>query len=89
VIGGTALTGGRFSLAGTVLGAVIIETIDTSIVALGVPSNANLLFKAVVVVALFLAQSPEFRSRLAIRRRPGPPPSQAPAQPDTKVEVPA
>jgi len=89
VIGGTALTGGRFSLAGTVLGAVIIETIDTSIVALGVPSNANLLFKAVVVVALFLAQSPEFRSRLAIRRRPGPPASKEPAQPDAKVEVPA
>ncbi|NED51455.1 ABC transporter permease, partial [Micromonospora aurantiaca] len=37
VLGGTALTGGRFSLAGTVVGALIIQTLDTTIYTAGIP----------------------------------------------------
>ncbi|GAB6899070.1 ABC transporter permease [Kineosporia succinea] len=68
VIGGTALTGGRFSLGGTVLGAVLIETLNVTIVSVGIPPEANLLFKAVVVVVLCLAQSQAFRERVLTRR---------------------
>jgi ribose/xylose/arabinose/galactoside ABC-type transport system permease subunit len=64
VIGGTALIGGRFSIAGTVLGAVLIQALTVTVVAIGVPSQATLLFKAVVVVALCLSQSPDFRAKV-------------------------
>ena len=64
VIGGTALIGGRFSIAGTVLGAILIQTLTVTVVAIGIPSEANLLFKAVVVVALCLSQSPAFRAKV-------------------------
>ncbi|MEU8659171.1 ABC transporter permease [Actinoplanes philippinensis] len=64
VIGGTALIGGRFSIIGTVLGAVIIQTLRVTVVAVGIPPEANLLFKSVVVVALCLSQSPDFRAKV-------------------------
>lgn len=73
VIGGTSLTGGRFSLPGTVLGAVLIETLNVTIVSVGIPVEATLLFKAVVVVVLCLGQSPAFRARVVHRLRPGGP----------------
>ncbi|MFI5938230.1 ABC transporter permease [Actinoplanes sp. NPDC051494] len=68
VIGGTALTGGRFSLAGTVLGAVLIETLNVTTVTVGVPVETTLVFKAVVVIVLCLAQSPTFRAKVFKRR---------------------
>lgn len=64
VIGGTALIGGRFSIVGTVLGAIIIQTLKVTVVAVGIPPEANLLFKSVVVVALCLSQSPDFRAKV-------------------------
>jgi simple sugar transport system permease protein len=75
VIGGTALIGGRFSIAGTVLGAVIIKTLDITIYTVGIPVEVRLLFKAVVVIVLCLAQSPAFRAWIqgvvrGRRRRP-------------------
>jgi simple sugar transport system permease protein len=71
VIGGTALTGGRFSIAGTVLGAVVIKTLDITIYTVGIPPEVRLLFKAVVVILLCLAQSAAFRAWLTGRRRRG------------------
>ncbi|MBO3741667.1 ABC transporter permease [Actinoplanes sp. NEAU-H7] len=70
VIGGTALVGGRFSIIGTVLGAVLIQTLAVTVVAIGIPSEANLLFKAVVVVALCLFQSPTLREKVFGRLTP-------------------
>jgi simple sugar transport system permease protein len=72
VIGGTALIGGRFSIAGTVIGAILIQTLQVTVVAVGVPSKATLLFKAVVVVALCLSQSATFRQKVFGRFRPRP-----------------
>lgn len=66
-LGGTSLLGGRFSLRGSVLGALIIQTLTTSIYSLGVPPEVNLVVKAVVVFAVCLVQSPELR-RLVLRR---------------------
>ncbi|MBW8757809.1 MAG: ABC transporter permease [Burkholderiales bacterium] len=70
-VGGTLLTGGRFTLAGTVIGALIIQTLTSTIYAIGVPPEINLVVKAVVVFAVMLLQSPEFRRQvraLAFRR---------------------
>ncbi|GIF04070.1 ABC transporter permease [Actinoplanes siamensis] len=64
VIGGTALIGGRFSIAGTVVGAILIQTLQVTVVSIGVPSKATLLFKAVVVVVLCLSQSATFREKV-------------------------
>lgn len=60
-LGGTALTGGRFSLAGSVIGALIIQTLTYAIYSVGVPPEVNLVVKAAVVFAVMLLQSPEFR----------------------------
>ncbi|SDM06660.1 simple sugar transport system permease protein [Nonomuraea maritima] len=64
VIGGTSLAGGRFSLAGTVLGALIIQTLTTTIYSIGVPPETTLLFKALVVTAVCLVQSRSFREKV-------------------------
>lgn len=59
VIGGTSLFGGRFSLILAVLGALIIQTMNTGILLSGYPPEFNLLVKAMVVLAVLLLQSPK------------------------------
>jgi simple sugar transport system permease protein len=66
VIGGTSLVGGRFSLAGTVIGAFIIQTLTTMILILGIAPEITLVFKAGVIAIVCLIQSPEAR-RLVLR----------------------
>lgn len=63
-LGGTALTGGRFSLVGSVIGALIIQTLTYAIYSMGVPPEINLVVKAVVVFLVMLLQSAEFRAQL-------------------------
>lgn len=72
VIGGTSLAGGRFSLAGTMIGAFIIQTMTTMILILGIAPEITLVYKAAVVAIVCLVQSPEARAlvRSAVRRRP-------------------
>lgn len=79
VIGGTALTGGRFSVLGSVLGALIIKSLDITVYTLGVPPDSTLLFKALVVIVLCLAQSPAFRARVRSRLREPAPSAEVPA----------
>ena len=66
-LGGTLLAGGRFSLAGSVIGALIIQTLTYTIYALGVPPEVNMVVKAVVVFLVCLSQSAQFR-QLFVRR---------------------
>ena len=61
VIGGTSLTGGRFNLAGSIVGALIIQTLTTTILSAGVPVEYTLVVKAIVVLAVCLLQSEQFR----------------------------
>jgi simple sugar transport system permease protein len=86
VIGGTALTGGRYFLAGTVIGALVIQTLTTTIYSIGVPPETTLLFKALVVTAVCLLQSPAFRAKVAGRRR-RPPLAASPPRAESKREV--
>jgi ribose/xylose/arabinose/galactoside ABC-type transport system permease subunit len=78
VIGGTSLLGGRFSLTGTILGALIIQTLTTTVYTAGITPEATLVFKAVVVIAVCLMQSPRFRQLLRRRRGPAVVPPTAP-----------
>ncbi|KGE17409.1 sugar ABC transporter permease [Paenibacillus wynnii] len=67
VIGGTSLNGGRFYLMGTVIGALIIQTLTTTIYMIGVPPEITLVVKSVVVLAVCLIQSETFRSTIMTR----------------------
>ncbi|MFI6154755.1 ABC transporter permease [Kitasatospora sp. NPDC051170] len=67
VLGGTSLNGGRFSIGGTVLGALIIQTLSTTVYTIGIPPETTLVFKAFVVITVCLIQSPAFRAKLAAR----------------------
>jgi galactofuranose transport system permease protein len=58
VVGGTSLFGGRFSLVLAVLGALIIQAMNTGILLSGYRPELNLVVKAVVVIAVLLLQSP-------------------------------
>jgi ribose/xylose/arabinose/galactoside ABC-type transport system permease subunit len=58
VVGGTSLFGGRFSLMLAVLGALIIQAMNTGILLSGYRPELNLVVKAVVVIAVLLLQSP-------------------------------
>lgn len=66
VIGGTSLAGGRFSIGGTVLGALIIQALSTTVYTIGVPPETTLLFKAIVVTLVCLIQSPVFRAKVRL-----------------------
>lgn len=80
VIGGTSLAGGKFSLAGTLVGSMVITTLTLSVTILGIPANAVSLFKALVVIAVCLLQSPVVRNKMRSRRpAPAPVPSEVPA----------
>jgi ribose/xylose/arabinose/galactoside ABC-type transport system permease subunit len=55
VIGGTLLgTGGRFSLLASVIGALVMQAITTSMYAIGVSANSILAVKGVVVIVIIL-----------------------------------
>ena len=61
VIGGTSLNGGRFNLAGPLVGALIIQTLTTAIKMRGVPVEYTLVVKAAVVLGVCLLQSEAVR----------------------------
>jgi ribose/xylose/arabinose/galactoside ABC-type transport system permease subunit len=63
-LGGTSLAGGRFSLAGSLVGALIIQTLTYTIYSLGVPPEVNMVVKAIVVFAVCISQSGELRALL-------------------------
>ncbi|WP_026619840.1 galactofuranose transport system permease protein (plasmid) [Ensifer sp. WSM1721] len=64
VVGGTSLLGGRFSIAASVLGAIIIQAINTGILLSGFPPEFNLIIKAAIIVFILVLQSPRFRTAL-------------------------
>ncbi|PPG41990.1 sugar ABC transporter permease [Pseudoclavibacter sp. RFBA6] len=82
VIGGTSLAGGKFSLTGSVIGALLIATLDKTVVFLSIPSSATPAFKAIVIVLVCLLQSQRVRDFFKRRRAKTPtgPASSAPAQ---------
>ena len=71
VIGGTALTGGKFSIVGAATGALLIATLNKTVLFLGVPASATPAFKAAVIVVLCLAQSERVRGWFVWRKRGG------------------
>jgi len=86
VLGRTSLLGGKFSIAGTVVGVLIIQTLQSTVLFLGVPSAESPVFFAAVVVLVVLIQSPQLHR--ALRRKGGlNGPSATPARPDVEVSA--
>ena len=69
VIGGTSLMGGRFSIPMAVLGAMIIQAMNTGILISGFSPEFNLVVKSAVIIVILVLQSP-LSARL-FRRLPG------------------
>jgi simple sugar transport system permease protein len=69
VIGGAALSGGRFSLPLSVIGVLVIQALATSILMSGIPPSYNLLIKSIVILLVLILQSRVLR--LPIGRRAG------------------
>lgn len=62
VIGGTSLAGGKFSILGSTVGALLIATLNKTVLFLGVSAAATPAFKAIVIVVLVLLQSERVRN---------------------------
>ena len=58
VLGGTSLMGGKFTIAGTVIGVLIIQTLRSTMLFLGVSSAQAPVVFALVVILVVLIQSP-------------------------------
>jgi ribose/xylose/arabinose/galactoside ABC-type transport system permease subunit len=57
-IGGNALSGGKFSLTGSVIGAYVIQALTITLYAMKVPSTAIKAYKAIVIIAIVVIGSP-------------------------------
>jgi simple sugar transport system permease protein len=64
VVGGTSLTGGRFYLAGALVGGLFIQTLTTTMYMRNVSADIVPVPKALVVIAVCLMQSPVFRQKV-------------------------
>ncbi len=69
VIGGGSLLGGRFNLLLSVVGALIIQGMNTGILLSGYRPEFNLVLKAIVVLAVLMVQSPSVSLRQLLRRK--------------------
>ncbi|MDR7147091.1 ABC transporter permease [Rhizobium sp. BE258] len=62
VVGGNSLLGGRFSILGSLIGAMIIQSVNTGILLSGFPPEFNLIIKAVIILVILIIQSPALQS---------------------------
>jgi simple sugar transport system permease protein len=67
VIGGGSLAGGRIYLGMTVIGALVIQALTTSILISGLPPEYNLIIKALVVLFVLVLQSENARRGVMTR----------------------
>ncbi|ASY81256.1 galactofuranose ABC transporter, ATP-binding protein YtfT [Pectobacterium polaris] len=69
VIGGGSLLGGRFNLLLSVVGALIIQSMNTGILLSGYRPEFNLVLKALVVLLVLVMQSPRISLQHLFRRK--------------------
>ena len=63
VVGGTSLAGGRFYLAGAIVGALFIQTLTTTMYMRNVSADVAPVPKALAILAVCLLQSPVLRHK--------------------------
>ena len=64
-LGGNALSGGKFNMAGSILGAYVIQFLTTTLFRFQVPSSALPAYKAVVVIILVVVSAPTVRNAVS------------------------
>ncbi|OJF91095.1 ABC transporter permease [Pararhizobium antarcticum] len=64
VVGGTSLLGGRFSIIASLVGAMIIQAVNTGILLSGFPPEFNLIIKAAIIVIILVIQSPKIETAM-------------------------
>ncbi|MFV0528091.1 MAG: ABC transporter permease [Lachnospiraceae bacterium] len=64
-LGGNILSGGKFSLLGSVIGAYTIQALTTTLYAMNVPADQLPVYKAMVVILIVILQSPVFKKKMA------------------------
>ncbi|MCX4322738.1 MAG: ABC transporter permease [Lachnospiraceae bacterium] len=60
-LGGNALSGGKFNMAASIIGAFVIQCLTTTLYKFGVSSTALPAYKAVVVILLVVVSAPTVR----------------------------
>jgi simple sugar transport system permease protein len=88
VIGGTSLLGGRFSIVASLLGAMIIQSINTGILLSGFPPEFNLIIKAAIIVVILVLQSPAVQTLYDFLRSPPERPLEVPRPLPGEAEAP-
>ena len=68
VIGGNSLLGGRFSIIASLLGALIIQSVNSVILLSGMPPEFNLVIKALIIIVILVIQSPTVKHSLYLLR---------------------
>lgn len=61
-LGGNSLGGGKFRLAGSIIGAYTIQAITTTLYALGVSSDVAPVYKAIIVIIIVAVQAPPLKA---------------------------
>lgn len=61
-LGGNSLGGGKFSLAGSIIGAYTIQAITTTLFAIGVSTDQAPVYKAIIVIAIVAIQAPPLKA---------------------------
>lgn len=64
-LGGNALSGGKFNMTASILGAYVIQFLTTTLYKFNVVSSALPAYKAVVVIVLVVLSAPVFREKMA------------------------
>jgi len=64
-LGGNALSGGKFNMWGSILGAYVIQFLTTTLYKLEVSADALPAYKAVVVILLVVTSAPVVREKLS------------------------
>ena len=64
-LGGNALSGGKFNMGASILGAFVIQMLTTTLFKFKVPSDALPAYKAVVVILLVVFSAPVVREKLS------------------------
>ena len=67
-LGGNSLSGGKFNMAASILGAYVIQFLTTTLYKFDVQSDALPAYKAVVVILLVVLSTPQGK-RMAVRFR--------------------
>lgn len=64
-LGGNKLSGGKFNMAASIIGAYVIQFLTTTLYALKVDANALPAYKAVVVIALVVLSAPSVTEKIS------------------------